>query len=367
MASSSSSSSTWMTEKASGSHLFKIADYSLAKEIGVGNSIRSAPFTVGGYYWIVECFPCGDEKDSADCIGLFLTLESDVDKNNVQVFYTMNLVNLLDQTGPPSEPLTNADVFSKDNCSWGWDRFMRRADLEKSRYLKDDCFTIYCAVTVPKAPRLQVGNAGAVAAPPSDLPQHLARLLESGEGTDVTFEVGGETFAAHRCVLAARSPVFRAELFGSMKERRARCIKLDDMEAAVFKALLHFIYSDKLPSYMEKLHKESSTMMAQHLLVAADRYGLDRLKLICEDKLCREMEIDTVANTLNLAEQHQCRRLKAICLNFVAAPRVLAAVIETGGFEHLGISCPSVMKELLKKITNMTALLVPGRKVLVRV
>nr|CAD1826015.1 unnamed protein product [Ananas comosus var. bracteatus] len=67
------------------------------------------------------------------------------------------------------------------------------------------------------------------------------------------------------------------------------------------------------------------------------------------------MEIDTVANTLALAEQHQCGRLKAVCLDFVAAPRVLAAVIETGGFEHLRISCPLVMKELLKKITSMTA------------
>ncbi|OAY76824.1 BTB/POZ and MATH domain-containing protein 2 [Ananas comosus] len=213
-----SSSSTWMMEKASGSHLFKIADYSLAKGIGVGKSIRSAPFTVGGYDWILECFPDGDRNYKSDYIGIFLTFQSDVDDINVQVHYT---INLLDQTGASSEALSNAYAFSKDNSSWGWDRFMRRADLEKSRYLKDDCFTIYCAVTVAKAPRLQVGNADA--APPSDLPQHLGRLLESGEGTDVTFEVGGETFAAHRCVLAARSPVFRAELFGGFEHLRISC------------------------------------------------------------------------------------------------------------------------------------------------
>ncbi|KAB8112811.1 hypothetical protein EE612_051545, partial [Oryza sativa] len=39
-------------------------------------------------------------------------------------------------------------------------------------------------------------------------------------GADVTFQVGGETVAAHRAVLAARSRVFRAELFGPMKEGR---------------------------------------------------------------------------------------------------------------------------------------------------
>ncbi|KAB8112806.1 hypothetical protein EE612_051541, partial [Oryza sativa] len=51
--------------------------------------------------------------------------------------------------------------------------------------------------------------------------------------------------AAHRCVLAARSPVFRAELFGPMKESAATAvITVDDMEAEVFRALLAFIYTD---------------------------------------------------------------------------------------------------------------------------
>jgi speckle-type POZ protein len=42
---------------------------------------------------------------------------------------------------------------------------------------------------------------------------------------DVTFHVGagGETFTAHRCVLAARSPVFMAQLFGPWKENAGTC------------------------------------------------------------------------------------------------------------------------------------------------
>ncbi|GJN03221.1 hypothetical protein PR202_ga20640 [Eleusine coracana subsp. coracana] len=67
---------------------------------------------------------------------------------------------------------------------------------------------------------------------------------------------GGETFAAHRCVLVARSPVFRAQLFGHMKESK-QCmgeddvrvpIPIDDMDAEVFGALLTFIYTDSLPA-----------------------------------------------------------------------------------------------------------------------
>ena len=52
--------------------------------------------------------------------------------------------------------------------------------------------------------------------PSSNLPQHLGQLLESHAGADVTFAVSGESFAAHKSILAARSPVFRAEFFGEI-------------------------------------------------------------------------------------------------------------------------------------------------------
>jgi len=81
----------------------------------------------------------------------------------------------------------------------------------------------------------------AVPVPTSDIGKQYGQLLESKKGTDVTFEVDGEIFAAHKLVLAARSPVFRAQLFGPMKEKNMQGIKVDDMEAPVFKVLVPFI------------------------------------------------------------------------------------------------------------------------------
>ena len=43
--------------------------------------------------------------------------------------------------------------------------------------------------------------------------------------------------------------------------------------------------------------------MAQHLLVAADRFELERLRRICERRLCETLDVETVAATLTLAEQ----------------------------------------------------------------
>ena len=91
-------------------------------------------------------------------------------------------------------------------------------------------------------------------------------------------------------------------------------------------ALLHFIYWDELPD-MEELtglkSKWDSALMSQHLLAAADRYGLERLRLLCESNLCNNVAINTVATTLALAEQHHCFQLKFMCLKFVAMPENL--------------------------------------------
>ena len=70
--------------------------------------------------------------------------------------------------------------------------------------------------------------------PPSNIGRHLGSLLEKGIATDIRFEVDGETFKAHKLVLATRSPVFRAQLLGPMRDTNTTCIKVEDMEAPVF-------------------------------------------------------------------------------------------------------------------------------------
>uniref|UniRef100_A0A0A9C5Q0 BTB domain-containing protein n=1 Tax=Arundo donax TaxID=35708 RepID=A0A0A9C5Q0_ARUDO len=229
--------------------------------------------------------------------------------------------------------------------------FISRAWLEESGHLVHDRFTVRCDVRTeergaePPAPTV-------VVVPPPDLHRHLGGLLEAKDGADVTFQVAGETFSAHRCVLAARSPVLKAELFGAMKESSdAVVIRVDDMEADVFRALLGFVYTDTLQDDLGvKQRKEAA--MAQHLLVAADRYSLERLKLICEDKLCKHIDTGLAATILTLAEQHNCRGLKKACLQFLSCPSTLNDVMETDGFEHLARSCPSVLKELISNVST---------------
>uniref|UniRef100_I1QUQ4 BTB domain-containing protein n=1 Tax=Oryza glaberrima TaxID=4538 RepID=I1QUQ4_ORYGL len=298
--SSTRSTSAIVVDRVTGHHLFKIDGYSFTKETPTGTAIASGEFTVGGYRWRIEYYPNGRGKKSADYISLYLSLDKNINgkvKVKVKVKYQFDLADRVKK---------QLSLISKP--------FMKRRKFEKSKYLRDDCFTIRCDIVVMREIRPE--EATFVSVPPSDLKQQLGDLLETGKGADVVFEVGGETFAAHRYVLAARSPVFNAEFFGSMKESDAVAggvVRIEEMEARVFKLLLRFVYTDSLPKMKEE------DIMCQHLLVAADRYNLKRLKLICEKKLRKYISVGTVANILALADQHYCDGLKKACFNFLGS------------------------------------------------
>uniref|UniRef100_A0A453EB88 BTB domain-containing protein n=1 Tax=Aegilops tauschii subsp. strangulata TaxID=200361 RepID=A0A453EB88_AEGTS len=201
---------------------------------------------------------------------------------------------------------------------WRCPQFVSKETLEASTHLKDDSFTIRCDISVFNAFSAEEGPPPSPAprsipVPPSDLCQQLGDLLAAKKGADVVFEVGGETFSAHRWLLAAWSPVFSAELFGSMRESGPGVVRVADMDAQVFKALLRFVYTDSWPP---ETAEGEEFAMAQHLLVAADKYSLKRLKLIYEDKLCKNIAAGTAASILTLAEVHHCHELKGACFHF---------------------------------------------------
>ncbi|XP_073302755.1 BTB/POZ and MATH domain-containing protein 2-like [Primulina huaijiensis] len=352
--------STSITETVDGSHDFKIAGYSLSKGIGIGKYIASDTFIVGGYSWAIYFYPDGKSvEDNATYVSLFIALASE--GADVRALFELTL---LDQSGRERHKVhshfgraleSGPYTLKYRGSMWGYKRFYKRTLLETSDYLKDDCLQVHCCVGVVRS-HTEGPKVYSIPLPPSDIGQHFGHLLESGKETDVVFEIDGETFSAHKLVLAARSPVFSAQLYGPMKDQNTQCIKIEDMEAPVFKALLHFMYWDALPDLEELTglnSKWASTLMSQHLLAAADRYGLDRLRLLCESYLCADVAIHTVATTLALAEQHHCFQLKSVCLKYVALPENLRAVMQTDGFDYLRESCPHVLTELLEYVARI--------------
>ncbi|KAF3455242.1 hypothetical protein FNV43_RR05690 [Rhamnella rubrinervis] len=355
----SPTSSRSVTETVNGSHKFVIQGFSLAKGMGVGKHIASDNFTVGGFQWAIYFYPDGkNPEDNSTYVSVFIALASE--GTDVRALFELTLV---DQSGKGKHKVHSHFDRSLESgpytlkyrgSMWGYKRFFRRAALESSDYLKDDCLKINCTVGVVVSavdcPRLH-----SIQVPESDIGAHFGMLLDNMEGSDINFEVAGEIFHAHKLVLAARSPTFRSKFFDGSDEDKVDII-VTDVEPKVFKAMLHFIYRDSLMVDVELETPSSSSVtsvsnsLTAKLLAAADSYGLERLRLMCESHLCKDISVKTVAEILALADRCNASDLKAVCLRFAAEN--LAAVMQSDGFEHLKENCPSLQSELLKTIAG---------------
>jgi speckle-type POZ protein len=71
--------------------------------------------------------------------------------------------------------------------------------------------------------------------------------------TDVTIEVKGESFHAHKLILGARSAVFKAQFSPPMLEAQLGYIKIEDTESEMFRCVLHYLYMDTLQSDPETI------------------------------------------------------------------------------------------------------------------
>ncbi|XP_026429306.1 BTB/POZ and MATH domain-containing protein 3-like [Papaver somniferum] len=243
-------------------------------------------------------------------------------------------------------------IYSGGQEQRGFTRYIKRSELETSSYLKDDCVTIQCTIGKVQT-RDEEKKPYVIPVPPSDMNQSLKDLMESEIGSDITFTVGNESFGAHKLILAARSLVFRAQFFGLVGNPGMETVVIEEFEPFASKAMLLFLYSDELPGPSELCDSDSlctSTTLMQHLLAAADRYDIDRLKLMCEARLCEEITVDNVATTLALAEKHQCLQLKAFCLDFASKPENLGEVMKSEGYADLEKSCPSLLTDLLQNL-----------------
>jgi speckle-type POZ protein len=152
-----------------------------------------------------------------------------------------------------------------------------------------------------------------------------------------------------------RSPVFRAELYGAAGEKNTSLITVADMQPVVFEALLHFIYNDSLPIMFRILGRDDYNRTIRHLLVAAHRYAMERLKIMCERILCENIDVNSVVATLALADQLGCGRLTDACVQFIASLDRLQIhdVVATKGYAELKAICPVDLAQLWDKTCRL--------------
>ncbi|XP_052004356.1 speckle-type POZ protein-like A isoform X2 [Xyrauchen texanus] len=246
---------------------------------------------------------------------------------------------------------------------WGFKKFIRRDFLldEANGLLPDDKLTLFCEVSVVQDSVNISGqsNMNMLKVPECQLSDDLGNLWECSRFTDCSLFVGGQEFKAHKSILAARSPVFNAMFEHEMEESKKNRVDITDVEPEVFKEMMGFIYTGKAPN-LEK--------MADNLLAAADKYALERLKVMCEEALCNSLSVENVADTLILADLHSAEQLKAQAIDFINRCSVLRQlgckdgknwnsnhatdIMETAGWKSMIQSHPHLVAEAFRALAS---------------
>ncbi|KAK1612468.1 hypothetical protein QYE76_036141 [Lolium multiflorum] len=338
------SASTMGVRQVTGSHVLRIDGFTqLSKTVANNTEMRSGTFNVGGHEWCLACYPNGCSDRYKGYVSIFLQQAS---HETTGAATAKGQLSILDRDGMPSctKHITER-TFKGPPFGWGEIDFVKHQDLDKDKHLHDGCLTILCDVTVTEHYADDHVEVAASAAPPFDLRGKLAEAMWNIKKVDVEIEVGGETFPAHRWVLEAQSPVFKTELSLASTADMTTKLRIDDMDVEVFKALLRFMYTDSPPETSQL----QEAAMAEKILVSADRYKLDKLKLICEKTLCQHIDMSSLAATLALAERHRCSVLTAACIKFLSSPGNLEAFIAADGIKQLKERCPSALLDLAVK------------------
>ncbi|XP_065306775.1 speckle-type POZ protein isoform X6 [Dermacentor albipictus] len=327
------------------SYMWTINNFSFCRE-EMGEVLKSSTFSAGAndkLKWCLRVNPKGLDEESKDYLSLYLLLVS-CNKSEVRAKFKFSILNAKrEETKAMESQRAYRFVQGKD---WGFKKFIRRDFLldEANGLLPDDKLTLYCEVSVV-ADSVNISgqnNAIQFKVPECRLSDDFGHLFESQKFSDVILSVNGREFYAHKAILAARSPVFAAMFEHEMEEKKQNRVEITDMDHEVLREMLRFIYTGRAPN-LDK--------MADDLLAAADKYALERLKVMCEEALCSNLSVETAAEVLILADMHSADQLKAHAIDFINT-RHATDVMETAGWKTMIHRQPHLIAEAFRALAT---------------
>ena len=140
-----------------------------------------------------------------------------------------------------------------------------------------------------------------------NMQQMLEYLRGKSDLCDVTLVVGEREFPAHRVVLAASSPYFRAMFTNEHLESKQNRIILNCIEEHSMQVLLDFVYTSEL---------EISEENVQSLLAGASLLQLIPVVEACCDFFRVRLDPENCLGIAAFADMHGCNNLRDISLSF---------------------------------------------------
>ena len=147
-----------------------------------------------------------------------------------------------------------------------------------------------------------------------ELLHKLDELRETNILCDTTIRAQGQDFPAHKCVLSAASPYFRAKFTSQLQENESNLVDFQEEKSTTISHALKFIYTGKVSI-------DSST--AQDLLMIADYWIIPSLKSKASNFLENSLNASNCLALESFASRYNCESLKQAAVackleNFVA-------------------------------------------------
>ncbi|XP_051125070.1 BTB/POZ domain-containing protein At1g55760-like isoform X2 [Andrographis paniculata] len=137
----------------------------------------------------------------------------------------------------------------------------------------------------------------------------LGRMLSEGIHTDILINASDGSIAAHRAVLASRSPVFRGMFSHNLMENELSAVDIPDMSIEACQAFLSYIYGN--------IRNDTFLMHRLALVRAADKYDVSDLKEACQESLIEDIDNGNALERLQYAALYHLPRLKISCTTYL--------------------------------------------------
>ncbi|XP_036337466.1 protein roadkill-like [Rhagoletis pomonella] len=283
-------------------------------------------------------------RKCATYFSIYLVFSSLGNKSEVRTKFKCSILNA---KGEEIKSMALPCRRFREGEKWGIEQILWRDELldESNGLLPEDKLTIFCKVSFVSDIVNICGKSNALQfkIPECRLSDDLGALFHNEKFSDVTLTVAGREFRAHKAILAARSEVFSAMFEHEMKEREQNNVVIEDIDHEVLKEMLCFIYTGKAPNLEQE-------QMAEVLLAAADKYALEKLKVICEEAICRKLSVDNAVETLVLADLHSAHQLKAQAIDFIITHAT--AVMETTRWQSMITTHSHLFAEAFRKLAT---------------
>jgi len=308
--------------------------------------LNSEEFTIKGpdnkiIKWRGQIYPKGSSQDYVDFCSVFLQKLSA--EEEVHASYVLSILN----TNKEKQKIQQLRVTKFPvgvNKRWGWYNPFKRSDL--SQHAPNDILTLFFDITIMGETKQSIEFAKSEERclaftddyHHTQLVNDVASLFLSKDHSDVIITCGDKVYDCHKTILTSRSQVMKTMLESNMKEKITGDIEIKNMDHEVLEDLLKYIYSGFAPNI------EEHTL---ELLAAADQYQIEKLKELCEMKLCSRLDISNCIEFLILGDMHSAPKLKAASLEYVS--RNLQKM-KPSEWKQSFLAHPALMAEVMERV-----------------